>query len=186
HSGGGSTFIEAARDATMDLGNDETAKGFAEPNRQRLRWDKKSKKYVSRDNDEDGSKGAKMVVGESGVKIAASFQSGRYAKWRTANRIGRVPRTGDAEKSGNASLLPKGGVRYKHNQEKAPKAADKYRDDYEVRKKRVNEARENRVGRFKDGMGSKREIKGIDDIRRARKEKEQRKAKNARPAKKRN
>lgn len=183
HSGG-STFVEAARDATMDLGNDEGSKGFAEPNRQRLRWDKKSKKYVSRENDEDGSKGAKMVVGESGVKIAASFQSGRYAKWRQANRIGRVPRIGDAEKAGNASLLPKSGVRYKHHQEKAPKAADKFRDDYQVRKKRVDEARDKRIGRFKDGMGSKKEIKGIDDIRKARREKEQRKAKNARPSKK--
>mgnify|MGYP005989160427 CR=1 FL=1 len=189
HSGGnslGGTFVEAARDATMDLGNDESAKGFAQADRQRLRWDKKSKKYVSRNNDEDGSKGAKMVVGESGVKIAASFQSGRYAKWKQANRMGRMPRVGDAEKAGNASLLPKTGVRYKHNQEKAPKEADKFRDDYHIRKKRVAEARENRVGRFRDGMGSKKELKGMDDIKRARREKEQRKAKNARPSKKRN
>ncbi|KGQ09283.1 ATP-dependent RNA helicase DBP10 [Beauveria bassiana D1-5] len=186
HSGGaGSSFVEAARDVTMDLGNDESAKSFGEANKQRLRWDKKSKKYVSRHNDEDGSKGAKLVTGESGVKIAASFQSGRYDKWRKAHRIGRTQRVGEDEKAGAAALLSQGGVRYKHKQEKAPKAADKYRDDYQVRKKRVDEAREKRVGRFRDGAGSKKEIKGVHDIRKAREEKQKRKEKNARPMRKR-
>ncbi|ATY60217.1 dead box ATP-dependent rna helicase [Cordyceps militaris] len=186
HSGGaGSSFIEAARDVTMDLGNDESAKSFGEANKQRLRWDKKSKKYVARQNDEDGSKGAKMVTGESGVKIAASFQSGRYDRWRKAHRMGRTQRVGEDEKAGAAALLSQGGARYKHKQEKAPKAADKYRDDFQVRKKRVDEAREKRVGRFRDGAGSKKEIKGVHDIRKAREEKQKRKEKNARPMRKR-
>ncbi|KAJ6783431.1 hypothetical protein PWT90_01678 [Aphanocladium album] len=186
HSGGaGSSFVEAARDVTMDLGNDESAKSFGEANKQRLRWDKKSKKYVSRQNDEDGSKGAKMVMGESGVKIAASFQSGRYDKWRKAHRMGRTQRVGEDEKASAAGMLPQGGARYKHKQEQAPKEADKYRDDFKVRKKRVDEAREKRVGRFRDGAGSKREIKGVHDIRKAREEKQKRKEKNARPMRKR-
>lgn len=185
HSGGaGSSFVEAARDVTMDLTNDDTAKGFADPTRSKMRWDKKSKKYVSRDNDEDGSKGAKMIRGESGVKIAASFQSGRFDKWKRANRMGKLPHVGEAERPGNTTQLPT-GVRYKHKQEKAPKEADKYRDDFEVRKKRVSEARENRVGRFRDGMGSKKELKGVHDIRKAREEKAKKTAKNARPTKKR-
>lgn len=184
HSGGaGSSFVEAARDATMDLTNDETAKSFGVPTRARMRWDAKGKKYVSRDNDEDGSKGAKMIVGESGVKIAATFQSGRFDKWKRSQRVGKLPRIGESEKPGSMAQLPS-GVRYKHNQEKAPKEADKYRDDFQVRKKRVDEAREKRVGRFKDGMGSKKELKGIHDIRKAREEKARRKAKNARPARK--
>lgn len=183
HSGGaGSSFVEAAREVVMDFTNDETAKGFASATRSKMRWDAKGKKYVSRENDEDGSKGAKMITGESGVKIAASFQSGRFDKWRRAQRVGKMPRVGEAEKPGT-SQLPK-GARYKHKQELAPKEADKYRDDFEVRKKRVDEAREKRVGRFKDGMGSKREIKGLDDIRKARQQVQQRKAKNARPSKK--
>lgn len=184
HSGGaGSSFVEAARDATMDLTNDETAKSFGVPTRARMRWDAKSKKYVNRDNDEDGSKGAKMIVGESGVKIAASFQSGRFDRWKRAQRTGKLPRVGEAEKPGSTAGLPS-GVRYKHNQEKAPKEADKYRDDFRERKKRVDDAREKRVGRFKDGMGSKKELKGIHDIRKAREEKARKKAKNARPSKK--
>lgn len=182
HSGGaGSSFVEAARDATMDLTNDENAKSFAAPTRSKMRWDKKGKKYVSRDNDDDGSKGAKMIRGESGVKIAASFQSGRFDKWRRANRVGKLPHVGEAERPSHVAQLPS-GARYKHKQERAPKEADKYRDDFRERKKRVDEAREKRVGRFRDGMGSKKELKGTNDIRKARQEKERKKEKNARPA----
>ncbi|OLN81007.1 ATP-dependent RNA helicase DBP10 [Colletotrichum chlorophyti] len=177
-----SSFIEAARDATMDLTNDETAKGFGEPTRTAgKRWDKKQNKYVSRANDEDGSKGTKYIRGESGVKIAASFQSGRFDKWRKANRLGRV-QVGAMEKP-NAPGLPS-GPRYKHKLEKAPKQADKYRDDYEVRKKRIAEAKEKRIGQFKDGAGNRKEIKNAEDIRKARAEKQKRMEKNARPSRK--
>ncbi|KAI1210927.1 ATP-dependent RNA helicase DBP10 [Annulohypoxylon truncatum] len=197
-----SNFVEAARDLTMDLTNDETAKNFGVPTRARMRWDKKQAKYVSRDNDDDGSRsatgpGKRLVRGESGVKIAASFQSGRFDKWRRAQRIGKLPRVGEFEKrqfgggggtgGGNGSNGPGDagkGARYRHKQEKAPKEADKYRDDYHVRKKRVAEAKEKRVGRFKDGAGSRKEIKNADDIRKARVLKEKKKAKNARPSRK--
>ncbi|KAG6010105.1 ATP-dependent RNA helicase dbp10 [Claviceps maximensis] len=181
HSGG---FVEAARDATMDFTNDETAKSFAQPTRSKMRWDAKSKKYVSRDNDEDGSKGSKMITGESGVKIAASFQSGRYDKWKRSQRTRGLPRVGDTERPGATNGLPT-GVRYKHKLERAPKEADKYRDDFEVRKKRVAEAREKRVGRFKDGMGNKKELKDVHGIRKSREEKQRRLEKNARPQKRR-
>ncbi|ESZ95213.1 ATP-dependent RNA helicase dbp10 [Sclerotinia borealis F-4128] len=182
-----SNFVEAARGVTMDLTNDDGAKSFAEPSRAKgMRWDKKNSKYVARANDEDGSKGTKYIRGESGQKIAASFQSGRFDRWRKANKVDRMPRTGDAEREGPASAGGVGrgaGTRYKHKQERAPKEADKYRDDYHVRKKRVTEAKEKRVGSFKDGSG-KTEIRSTEDIRKDRKVQEMKKAKNARPAKK--
>ncbi|KAK2036563.1 DEAD/DEAH box helicase [Colletotrichum somersetense] len=177
-----SSFVEAARNATMDLTNDETAKGFGEPSRAKgMRWDKKQNKYVARQNDEDGSKGAKYVRGESGVKIAASFQSGRFDRWRKANRLGRI-QVGALERpgGGNVPEVPE-SHKYKHKQERAPKPADKYRDDYEVRKKRVAEAKEKRVGQYRDGAGNRKEIKGVEDIRKARWEKQKRMEKNARP-----
>lgn len=192
-SNGGSSFVEAARSATFDLANDDGAKSFGVPARAGLRWDKKDAKYVSRANDEDGSRAqggkGRMVRGESGVKIAASFQSGRFERWKKEQRVGRLPRIGEAERRGPAGRTGPGpgtggGPRYKHNQQKAPKAADKYRDDYHVRKKRVAEAKEKRVGRFRDGDGNKKELKNADDIRRERKLKEQRRLKNARPPRK--
>ncbi|KAK4227862.1 P-loop containing nucleoside triphosphate hydrolase protein [Podospora fimiseda] len=187
HSGGvhSSHFVEAARGVTMDLTNDDGAKGFGLPTRSKLRWDKRHSKYVARANDDDGSKGAKMVRGESGVKIAASFQSGRFDRWRKANRLGKMPGVGELEKPQlTRAFASQGGARYKHKQEKAPKEADKFRDDYHVRKKRVAEAKENRIGKYKDGEGSKRELKNATDIRKARAIKEAKMEKNARPAKK--
>ena len=187
HSGGvhSSHFVEAARGVAMDLTNDDGAKSFGLPTRSKLRWDKRHSKYVSRANDDDGSKGAKMVRGESGVKIAASFQSGRYDRWRKSNRIGKLPGVGEAEKPQLVRAFEsQGGARYKHKKHEAPKDADKFRDDYHVRKKRVAEAKENRVGKYKDGEGSKRELKNATDIRKARAIKEQKMEKNARPSKK--
>ncbi|KXJ92176.1 P-loop containing nucleoside triphosphate hydrolase protein [Microdochium bolleyi] len=190
HSGAdGNNFMAAARDVQMDLTNDEAAKSFGEPTRGgKLRWDKKNSKYVSSNNDEDGSKGTKpkMVRGESGVKIAASFQSGRFDRWKKAQRINKMPRVGETERSGpgGAGMLPT-GARYKHKQERAPKEADKFRDDFHVRKKRVAEAKEKRIGKYSDGVGINRnELKGQEDMRKGRKIKEQKRLKNARPSKK--
>lgn len=180
HSGGNSSFALDAQHASMDLTTDEGSKALT--SRQSLmRWDKKSKKYVSRLNDDDGSRGAKMITGESGVRIAASFQSGRFDKWKRSQRISAMPRTGDAERPSHVARgLDEGGPRYRHTQEKAPKEADKFRDDYEVRKKRVDEAREKRIGRFKDGAGSKGEILGAEGVMKARKEKDKKREKTGR------
>ena len=182
HSGGtNSTFVEAAKGATMDLTNDES-KSFAEPSRARgLRWDKKSKKYVSRANDEDGSKGTKMITGESGQKIAASFRSGRFDAWRKANKVQRLPKVGEMERDGVHFTKDGQGQRFKHKAVKAPKEADRFRDDYYNRKKRVDEAREKRVGRFAEGKG-KSELRGVDDVRKDRRLKDKRRGKNARPS----
>jgi ATP-dependent RNA helicase DDX54/DBP10 len=178
-----SNFVEAARGAQMDLTNDEI-RGFAEPSKAKgMRWDKKSKKYVARANDEDGSKGVKMVRGESGLKIAASFRSGRFDDWRKSNKIGRLPRVGETEAQNRAAPHNSGRF-YKHKAERAPKEADRYRDDYHVQKKRVQEAKEKRIGKFRDG-GGKSELKGVDDVRKSRKLQEKRRDKNARPSKKR-
>ncbi|KAF1956262.1 DEAD-domain-containing protein [Byssothecium circinans] len=179
-----SNFVESARAAQMDLTNDET-RGFAESSKRGgLRWDKKSKKYVSRANDEDGSKGSKMVRGESGLKIAASFRSGRFQEWRKSNKIGRLPRVGEMETAANRAAPFSSGQHYKHKAQKAPKEADRYRDDYHVQKKRVDEAKQNRIGKFKDG-GAKSELKGVDDVRKQRQLEKKRQEKNARPSKKR-
>ena len=174
-------FMEAARDATLDLTSDEAAKGFAEPSRSRgSRWDKKSKKYFAKANDEDGSRGAKFIKGESGQKLAASFRSGRFDAWRKSNRISRLPRTEENETATAYTI----GKRFKHKQERVPKEADKFRDNYHKQKTRVKEAKENRVSKFKDGDG-KPELKSANDVAKQRRLKEKRREKNPRPAKKR-
>lgn len=186
-------FLTQAAGATMDLTNDENS-GTAEKARG-MRWDKKGKKYVSRANDEDGSKGKKFIIGESGQKIAASFRSGRFDAWKKANKMSHTPRVGELERPGSYSQYSNNafggsGKRFTHKQEKAPKEADKYRDDYYKRKKKVDAAKEERRGRFADGIGRpnggkvKSELRGVDDVRKIRREQDKRKEKNARPSKK--
>jgi ATP-dependent RNA helicase DDX54/DBP10 len=179
-----SEFLVQARNATLDLTNDES-KGFGESNRAgaKMRWDKKSKKYVNTANDQDGSRGAKMVAGESGLKIAASLRSGRFDAWKKANQVGRLPRVGEDEKASRPNSNGGRVKKYRHFAEKAPKDADKFRDDYDIRKKRVAEAKEKRVGRFKDGVG-KNEIRSTDDIRKQRRLKESKQQKNGRQPRK--
>lgn len=190
----GGSFAEAARGATFDLTNDDGGKGFAEAHKAKgMRWDKKAKKFVQRQNDEDGSKGAKMIIGESGQKIAASFKSGRFSAWKSAHKVGRLPRVGETETPGGNRFAAPGapgasaggvggrrGGRMFHKSVKAPKPADKKRDDYEVRKKRWSEAKEK--GLVKSGVKS--ELKSREQIGKDLKLKQRRRDKNARPARK--
>ncbi|KAI4241665.1 MAG: hypothetical protein L6R42_011211, partial [Xanthoria sp. 1 TBL-2021] len=93
-----------------------------------------------------------------------------------------LPKTGDTEKA-SGSNSPRGGRRFKHKAEKAPKDADKFRDDFHKRKKKVEAAKEKKIGRFGDD-GGRSEIRGVDDVRKQRSLKQKRMEKNARPGKK--
>ncbi|RAK87612.1 DEAD-domain-containing protein [Aspergillus costaricaensis CBS 115574] len=186
HSGTNANFAQASRDAAMDLLGDEGSRGFGEP-RTMMRWDKRHKKYVSRQNDEDGSKGTHLVRGESGAKIAASFRSGRFDAWKKGKRLTRLPRVGEAETPGLGADLNhyRGGRRFKHNKEQAPKRADPLRGDYDKMKKKNEAAKERQLGKFGGAAaGGKSELKNTDDIRLARNLKQKRREKNARPSRK--
>ena len=190
-SGTNANFTEASRHATMDLGADEGARGFGE-NRGIKRWDKRHKKYVQVQNDEDGSKGSKLVRGESGVKIAASFRSGRFDAWKRDKRIKRMPRVGETENAASAAMGAGPGVgshghrKYKHNKDDAPKAADKLRGDYGKMKLKHDAAKQRAEEKglpAPGGRKSKSEINSVEDVRKARNQKDKKREKNARPAK---
>ncbi|KAF4554785.1 ATP-dependent RNA helicase dbp10-like protein [Elsinoe fawcettii] len=183
-----SNFVTAARSATLDLNADESASFALASKPTGLRWDKKSKRYVARANDMDGSrtgangKGA-IIRGESGNKLPASLKSGRFEAWKKANRVSVLPRVGEQEKAG--TKFGSEGGRYRHKQTKAPKEADKYRDDYYKRKKQVAAAKE-RGGPAAGGPGGKKggkgELRGVDDVRKLRAQQAKKKEKNARPS----
>lgn len=186
HSGTNSNFTQASRSATMDLNGDEGHRGFAEP-RSIMRWDKRHKKYVARQNDEDGSKGERLVRGESGAKISANFRSGRFQNWKKGKRMSNLPRVGEEETPGMGSGIGSGnaGGRFRHHKQQAPKRADPLRSDYGKMKKK-NEAAHGRQHSQAGGAaaGGKSEIRSTDDIRKARKLKQNRREKNARPSRK--
>ncbi|KAF3926573.1 hypothetical protein AA313_de0204325 [Arthrobotrys entomopaga] len=190
------SFAEAARSVTMDLVNDEGT-AFGEPSKRGngLRWDAKTKKFVNRRNDEDGSRGGpKLIRGESGQKIAASFKSGRFEGWKKANKLARMPKVGEMENTVGGGMATKTGFpaaaggriggRMFHKKVSAPKQADKARDDYHVRKKRVDEAKAKGLHGKGYGRRLNTEVKNNVQIMKDRKLKEKRREKNARPSRK--
>jgi len=186
HSGSNaSNFIESARSATMDLNADESSKTFGEA-RGIMRWDKRHKKYVRRENDEDGSKGRKLVRGESGAKIAASFRSGRFERWMKNNRVAKMGRVGEEERKSGAGGGASGafgtgggGKRFKHKTQRTPKLPDRLRGDYEKQKLKVKGAKERaELGGSTVKAG---ELRSVDGMVKERRLKEKRKEKNARP-----
>ena len=182
HSGANANFAQASRSAAMDLAGDEGASG--EGRAAAKRWDKRHKKYVSRSNDEDGSKGGRLVRGESGAKISAGFRSGRFEAWKKGKRMGRLPRVGEAEMPGLAADLNEKlrRKRFRHAREQAPKAADPLRSDY-AKKRKQNEAAGERSG--PGNSKGRSEIRSTEDIRLGRKMQQRRKEKNARPSRRR-
>lgn len=164
------SFAEAARHETLDLATDE---GKDAKQQKGKKWDPKQKKFVNVANETDGSKGrsSKMIKGESGVKIPASYSAGRYAAWKNATKNkGSEVMPLDAS-SGSREK------RFKHHSVQAPKAADKFRDDYYAKRKQNKAADDKGIGK----RGIKDELKGVHQIRKDRQEKEKRREKNARP-----
>ncbi len=189
----GETFAEQARHATFDLAGDEGV--VAQKRAQsKLVWNKKKKKFVRGDG--TGSDNVKMVKAESGVKLPASYRSGRFDEWRAKARVS-LPRVGEAV----SDRRPPDRKRFKHTSTTAAKPLDKLTTTYE-RKARVQKnveavgavSAEEPISRGRHITGRRYggkslgqvhgEIKSAEQIRRARKITEKRKAKNARPSRK--
>ncbi|OSD06788.1 DEAD-domain-containing protein [Trametes coccinea BRFM310] len=191
----GATFAEQAKKVAFELTGDEAA--AQERQRREMKWDKKKKKFVRGTG--EGADNVKMVKTESGTKLPATYRSGRFDEWKAKSHVS-IPRVGEAEADGprrGGSSGP-GGRKYRHKQVVAPKPLDKLRGDYE---KKVKKYKEKEAGGDGGAAGSSRaagkkgvrfggkplgkvknELKTVDQIRKARKIAEQRKAKNARPS----
>ncbi|CUM64251.1 uncharacterized protein PRCAT00001848001 [Priceomyces carsonii] len=167
-----SSFVNDASKASYDLSNDDKI----QVNKQIMRWDKKKGKYIN-----SMSTDKKYIIGESGQKIPASYRAGRYDEWkRLRNNHSKDPRSLDLEEKSESR------GKFIHKKTKAPKLPDKYRDDYHKQKKKVEKALESGIKmKGYHGPAQNSEIKTTEDIRKARLLKEKRKAKNARPLRKR-
>ncbi|EMR08744.1 hypothetical protein PNEG_02918 [Pneumocystis murina B123] len=181
------SFEKAAKNAIFDLmGDDKDLTNQARAHTNKIRWSFKKKKLVNRINDYNNSKeGSKIIKDESGTKIPATYKTGRYTIWKnskniTEKKVGEIENCENFTTPKNLHVNPN-GRKYKHNKLQAPKAADKYRDDYKKRKKRIQKALEKGYG---DNKRVKSELKNIMEIRKIRRLKEKRKQKNARPSKK--
>lgn len=178
---GGKSFAGAAQGASFEINGE----GTDFHSKQIVRWDKKKGKYVNTMN-QDGL-GKKFIRGEGGTKIAASFRSGKFDAWKAQHKTESL-KVGNFESSSANSDIQQINTfqKFKHKKVQAPKAADKARDDYKIRKKRVDEALDK--GLSVKGMQSRVTSNGLhstDEIRKQRKLKEKRREKNARPSKRR-
>ena len=193
----GASFLEQARGATFDLAGDE---GVADRKKRQLNWDKKKKKFVKGDG--VGADNVKLVKTESGIKLPASYRSGRFDEWK-AKTHSSLLRVGEAEEEGGRprQLAGPGGRRFKHHKITESKPVDKFSKDYERKlrqvKKRTAEGDSGDApakggkalkngGRFggKSIGRVKSELKSAEQIRKTRKMQDKRKAKNARPSRK--
>ncbi|KZT72081.1 DEAD-domain-containing protein [Daedalea quercina L-15889] len=195
----GATFAEQAQNVAFDLAGDE---GTRERKRREMHWDKKKKRFIKGAG--EGADNVKLVRTESGVKLPATYRSGRFDEWKAKSRL-YLPKVGEAEmdgpRRGNSSV---GGRKFKHHQTAASKPLDRLSKDYE-RKARQRKKQEQNSGADDDARPSPRpgkkgkalgkrnggktvgkvrsELKTVDQIRKTRQISENRKAKNARPSK---
>lgn len=178
----GASFANDAQRATFDLDGDDRTQVHKQ-NQQVYKWDKSKKNYVNtRSTDQ------KFIISENGQRIPASYKSGRFEAWKESNRISSSSlKVGSKESNVNTAAIVR-GRRYQHKSEKAPKAADKFRDDYHKQQKKIAAATERGVeikGRKVAGKASNNEIQSTEQIRKQRNVKQKRREKNGRPSKKR-
>jgi ATP-dependent RNA helicase DDX54/DBP10 len=195
----GASFVEQARGAAFDLTGDD---GVADRKRTRLSWDKKKKKFIKGDG--EGADNIKMVKTENGTKLPASYRSGRFDEWKSKTRTS-LPRVGEAEIEGRRGGS-QGGKRFKHNKVTSAKPLDKLSKDYDRKVRQIKKRDEGEglaeksqsVAKGGKGLRGKKlggryngktvgrvksELKNAEQIRKSRKIMEQKRAKNARPSK---
>lgn len=197
------TFAEQARNATFDLTTDE---GVAAQKRayNQTTWDKKKKKFVKGDG--TGADNVKMVKTESGVKLPATYRSGRFDEWKAKSKFS-LPKVGEMEDSrfSGAGAGGKGGKKFRHHTVTEAKPLDKLHKGYERKVRQMKKSTEVSGPSEAEGAGGKgkgkgrspggrygaksmgrvkNELKSVEQIRRDRKVAEQRKVKNARPSRK--
>ncbi|WFD39544.1 RNA helicase [Malassezia japonica] len=177
-------FAQQARNVTVDLGGDELGPGHANQRPNQSRWDTKKKKFIKGDG--TGADNQKLIRTETGLKLPASFRSGRYDEWRKEQRVD-MPRVGEDESAAPASVrrvsaaLHDGvGMQhrrgFRHTQTKAPKPLDKRQHDYHKKLKQRERRSTDRP------QQARSELKSASQIHRERQTKAKRMEKNARPS----
>ena len=119
----------------FDLAGDDAVQ---ERKRRQLRWDKTKKKFVKGTG--EGADNVKLVKTESGVKLPASYRSGRFDEWKTKSRVS-IPRVGETE--GQTSRKGSGGSRkWKHTKVADAKPLDKLSKDYDRKLRQLKKKQE--------------------------------------------
>jgi ATP-dependent RNA helicase DDX54/DBP10 len=202
---GASSFAAQAQGAILDLAGDEDTIGARQRHQNKMTWDKKKKKFVKGGG--IGADNMKLLRTENGTRLPATYKSGRFEEWKKSARIS-LPKIGEreAERRGAGAVGP-GGRRWTHTKVTEAKPLDKRSIDYERKSrqlkkkeesvtKEAGDAKQKGPGKAKNVRSGgrfagksvgrvKNEIKTVDQIRKSRMVAERKKAKNARPSRKR-
>ncbi|KAF5385833.1 hypothetical protein D9615_002245 [Tricholomella constricta] len=192
----GATFAQQAQNATFDLVGDDVVAGRQ---KRQLNWDKKKKRFVQGDG--AGADNVKLVTTESGMKLPATYRSGRFDEWKAKMRVS-LPKVGEAEneETRKRSGGP-GGQRFRHNTVLQAKPFDKLHVSYDRKVRQQQKKGEDADGDAKPSASRsgrptkvggryggktfgrvKSELKTSEQIRKSRKVTENKRAKNARPS----
>jgi len=202
---GASSFAAQAHGASFDIAGDVTL--TERHRRNNTTWDKKKKKFIKGGG--AGADNIKLVRTENGTRLPATYRSGRFDEWKKKTKTS-IPKIGERETAQPASVRASGGRRWRHNKISEAKPLDKLSKNYERKARQLEKKQKNAVDG--DGEGSqatpvkptgklprknsgkrsggkslgrvKSEIKTVDQIHRARKTVERKRAKNARPSRK--
>lgn len=159
----GQSFIEQARNVTMDLIGDEGVLSRTQKASQ-LTWDRKKKKFIQGDG--AGADNQKIIRTESGARLPMSYKSGRFEEWKQKKRV-TLPKIGEAEGDLAGRVGGLGDKRYRHNKVFDAKPLDAKSTTFEKKtyalKKRAEKEAEQDAGG--DGMVKTKKGKVVKGVR---------------------
>lgn len=162
----GASFIEQARNVTMDLIGDEGVLARTQKASQ-LTWDRKKKKFIQGDG--AGADNQKIIRTESGARLPMSYKSGRFEEWKQKKRVS-LPKIGEAEGDLAGRVGGLGDKRYRHTKVTEAKPLDAKSTTYERKayalKKRAEKEAERDAGGDGDvGMVKTKKGKVVKGVR---------------------
>lgn len=198
---GASSFATQAQGAILDLAGDDDTIGKRQRHQNKMTWDTKKKKFVKGGG--VGADNIKLLRTENGTQLPATYKSGRFDDWKKKTRVS-LPKIGEREvERRSAGVVGSGGRRWKHTKVTEAKPLDKLNNNYERKSRQFKKKEESIAKETGDTPGKmrkirsggrfagksvgrvKNEIKTVDQIRKGRMTAERKKAKNARPSRKR-
>lgn len=131
----GREFVSAARSVSFSLTGDDGGRfGATSQARNASRWNTKKKKFVK--GDHVGADNQKMIRTESGVRLPASFRSGRFDEWAKRHKV-HVGKVGDKEEPSSGLGAHRVGHalssthKFRHHSTKDGKRLDPLAKDYQ-------------------------------------------------------
>ncbi|KAI9183120.1 ATP-dependent RNA helicase dbp10 [Blastocladiella emersonii ATCC 22665] len=145
------SLSRGAMSASVDFMGDDDTMLRGTRGSGKMVWDAKKKKFR---RETVGADNVKLIKGESGIKLPASLQAGRYTEWKKKNKM-YVPRTGESELANSRELAAEARKRKFRHQPKEKTGTD-LKDARQI----VKQRKEKEQRKAKNARGPKRKGSG--------------------------